>query len=398
MERTLNRRLPILFATVMQFTVEITFTMLLQFRLRELGASVFVISLIATVRGAMMVIGSPVWGSVADQMQYTKRLLVSLMTMSGLLFMVYVFLGLPLQFVILTSIVSFITSGFIPIALVMSTASTDESLGRSAREISFFNAAGAIGMFQGGILMSLLLLMISVQMTMLVFALLMFVAVLPALFVKETKKSEVRRASGSLLNRILPIVSDFSPMKRNGLWALYIGVFMRQFGIAGITALAAVYMTEEVGLTSSGAALLSSINPGLQFFSHLYFGRLIVKIGPKKSTVLGMFLSSLTAILFGLAGNWITVSLAYLSLGFAYGAFINGAATFVAINAPRERRTEFQGLLRSFRAFGLMFGPITAGYIAEYSYFAMFLFLAAIMAASGLLFFVFGKEKQMMVV
>jgi len=99
-----------------------------------------------------------------------------------------------------------------------------------------------------------------------------------------------------------------------------------------------------------------------------------------------------------LAGNWITVSLAYLSLGFAYGAFINGAATFVAINAPRERRTEFQGLLRSFRAFGLMFGPITAGFIAEYSYLAMFLFLAVVMAASGLLFFVFGKEKPLSIV
>ncbi len=391
----LNRRFPILAATVMQFTVEITFGMLLQFRLRELGASVFVISLLATVRGAMMVIGSPIWGAIADQKQYTRRLLVSLMSSSGFLFLIYVFLRVPYQFVILTGVVSFVTSGFLPIALIMSTATTDESLGRSAREISYFNAAGAVGMFQGGLLISLLLAMISVRLTMLVIALLMFFAVLPALSVKEKRKTEVRISSGTLLNRILPIVSDFSPLKRNGLWALYIGVFMRQFGIAGITSLAAVYMTEEVGLTASAAAFLSSINPGLQFFSHLYFGRLIVRIGTKASTVLGMFLSALTAVLFSVANSGLTVGLAYLSLGFAYGAFINGASTFVAINAPKHRRTEFQGLLRSFRAFGLMFGPVTAGFIAEYSYLAMFIFLALIMALSGVLFLIFGKEKRL---
>ncbi|MGC9383508.1 MAG: MFS transporter [Kosmotogaceae bacterium] len=126
----------------------------------------------------------------------------------------------------------------------------------------------------------------------------------------------------------------------------------------------------------------------------MLFGRLISSIGPKVSTVMGIFLSSMTAVFLAMANGWIMIALAYGCLGLAFGAFINGASTFITLNSPDDRRAEFLGLLRSSRSLGFMVGPVTAGLIAESTYIGMFTFMASIMAISGLIVVVFSKEDR----
>ncbi|MGC9383509.1 MAG: hypothetical protein ACP5D6_02770 [Kosmotogaceae bacterium] len=121
-------------------------------------------------------------------------------------------------------------------------------------------------MFLGRMLVSLLLITLSVQNTLFLFALLVFAAAVPALTIKETERTNIRERYSNLLHRMFPITVDPTPLKQNGLWAIYLGSFMRQLGIAGIMSLIAIFMTEAVGLSESLAVLLSGINPALQFF------------------------------------------------------------------------------------------------------------------------------------
>ncbi|MFW6119763.1 MAG: MFS transporter [Petrotogales bacterium] len=390
----MKRRLPLLITALLRFTAVLSFGMLLQLRLRELGASVFIISLLTTVRGGVMTFGSPIWGALADEKQYRKSLLIFLVSFPGLLYLLYAFLQVPYHFILIAGAIAFFSSGFRPVVLAVSTVSVGNSVSKSSREISFINAASSLGMFLGRMLVSLLLIILSVQNTLLLFALLVFAAAAPSLRIKETKRTDVRDRYGNLLHRIFPITVDPTPLKQNGLWAVYLGSFMRQLGIAGIMSIIAIYMTESVGLSESLAVLLSGINPALQFFSHLLFGRLISHIGPKISTVIGIFLSTMTAVFLSLANGWIMIALAYGCLGLAFGAFINGASTFITLNSPNERRAEFLGLLRSSRSMGFMVGPITAGLIAESTFTGMFAFMATVMAISGLIVVIFSKEDR----
>ncbi len=390
----MKKRLPLLITSLLRFIAVLSFGMLLQLRLRELGASVFIISLLTTVRGGVMTFGSPIWGALADEKQYRKSLLIFLVTFPGFLYLLYAFLQVPYHFILLAGAIAFFSSGFRPVVLAVSTVSAGNSVSKSSREISFINAASSLGMFLGRMLVSLLLIVLSVQNTLFLFALLVFAAAAPALKIKESKRTDVRERHGNLLHRIFPITVDPTPLKQNGLWAVYLGSFMRQLGIAGIMSLIAIYMTESVGLSEPLAVLLSGINPALQFFSHLFFGRLISHIGPKVSTVIGIFLSAMTAVFLSLANGWIMIALAYGCLGLAFGAFINGASTFITLNSPNERRAEFLGLLRSSRSMGFMVGPITAGLIAESTFTGMFAFMASVMAISGLIVVIFSKEDR----
>jgi|GEM_PF-4816154 len=146
-------------------------------------------------------------------------------------------------------------------------------------------------------------------------------------------------------------------------------------------------------LSASATAIITSINPFMQIFSHIFFGKVMYRIGPRKSTLIGIGLTIFTMLFFAMAQSWVLIALGYFSLGIAFGAFINGAGTMISLSSPPERRAEFLGLLRSARAIGFMVEPLLAGTVAEYSYFVMFIMMASLIAAGGLIVIVFTKDR-----
>ncbi|OAA29140.1 MFS transporter [Kosmotoga arenicorallina S304] len=388
-------RLPLLTAALLRFTAVLSFGMLLQLRLRELGISIVVISALATVRGAFNTLGSPIWGAISDKTSNRKLLLAVTLLIPGILYFLYAFAQLPHQFIFLGAVIAFFGSAFQPITMSLSAElAEDGSVSSTSKEISLLNAASSLGMFLGRLLLSVLMLWFSVRSGIFLFSIIALAVVLPVFFIKgiNRKLSHKQREKRNIVTAFFPIVLDPSPMFKNGLWAVYVGSFMRQFGISGSTSLIAVYLTEEMGLSKSLAVVLTAINPLIQIFSHIYFGKLIGRIKAKSSTVFGMLLTSLTTLLFALGSSWITVAVAYFSLGIAFGAFINGASTFVVTHSPGERRAELLGVLRSSRSLGQMLGPLLAGIIASYSYVHMFSIMGIAIMLSGFLVMVFCKE------
>ena len=386
-----NKRLPLLLTSLIVFFVMFGFGLLLQLKLRELGASLLMVGLLTTVRGAVEILGSPAWGAISDSLKRRKPLMIVLVLTSALLYFAYSVIEIPLVFILFSALIAFFTAGFEPIAMALSTEHSRDSVRNTSRELSILNTANSMGMLSGRLLLSMLLVFFTVTQTINWYATIAFLAVIPALFLRDQEHTVARRKG--FLNRLFPLKQDSSPLWENGLWAVYVGTFLRQLGTAGATSIIAIFMTERIGLSASATAIITSVNPFMQIFSHIFFGRVMYRIGPRKSTLIGIGLTIFTMLFFAMAQSWVLIALGYFSLGIAFGAFINGAGTMISLSSPPERRAEFLGLLRSARAIGFMVGPLLAGTVAEYSYFVMFIMMASLIAAGGLIVIVFTKDR-----
>jgi len=386
-----NKRLPLLLTSLIVFFVMFGFGLLLQLKLRELGASLLMVGLLTTVRGAVETLGSPAWGAISDSLKRRKPLMIVLVLTSALLYFAYSVIEIPLVFILFSALIAFFTAGFEPIAMALSTEHSRDSVRNTSRELSILNTANSMGMLSGRLLLSMLLVFFTVTQTINWYATIAFLAVIPALFLRDQEHTVARRKG--FLNRLFPLKQDSSPLWENGLWAVYVGTFLRQLGTAGATSIIAIFMTERIGLSASATAIITSVNPFMQIFSHIFFGRVMYRIGPRKSTLIGIGLTIFTMLFFAMAQSWVLIALGYFSLGIAFGAFINGAGTMISLSSPPERRAEFLGLLRSARAIGFMVGPLLAGTVAEYSYFVMFIMMASLIAAGGLIVIVFTKDR-----
>jgi len=389
-----KRRLPLLITAAFSVMVTFTFNMLLQSRFREVGASIFVISLISTVTGGFSTVSGAIWGSLSDEHRSRKPLLLLSVTLTACSFLL--FLTTENQFCMLAfvGILAMFKQGIQPISMALATEYATGDIKTVSKELAFVNTSYSLGMFVGRLVLAFFLVEDNPRAAIIAFCILAWIPVISGLFVKDGNKTFQKKKSERLLHRLFPITSDWTPMKKNGLWSVYIGSFLRQFGMSGTTSAILIFMTEDLLLSTSVAVLLSSFNPLLQMFSHMLSGKFISRRGPKFSIVSGIFLSSLTPVCFFLADGVFFMIVGYICLGLAYGAFINGASTFISVNCPGERKAEFMGMLASIRSLGAMLGPVVCGIIANYSFNTMFLTMNAIMILAGILVLLKAKEDN----
>ncbi len=389
-----KKRIPLLITASFSLLVTLTFNMLLQSRFREVGASIFVISLISTVTGGVSTVSGAIWGSISDEHKHRKPLLLLSVTLTAFSFLL--FLTTDNQFWLLgfVGVLAMFKQGLQPISMALATEYATGDIKTVSRELAFLNTSYSVGMFVGKIILAYFLVDNNPRAAIVAFCILAWVPVISGIFIREGNKNFQKEKSERFLHRLFPIASDWTPLKKNGLWSVYIGSFLRQFGISGTMSAILIFMTENLALSVSLGVLLSSFNPLLQMFSHLLSGKFISRIGPKLSMTFGILLSSMTPICFFFANGPVLMACGYVCLGLAYGAFINGASTFISLNCPGERKAEFMGMLASVRSFGAMLGPVVCGIIANYSFDMMFISMNAIMILAGLLVLLKAREKK----
>ena len=385
-------RLPLLTTATLRFTTRLGMDLLLQFRLRELGAPLFVVSLLSSVRGGISTFMSPFWGSISDKRGKRKAIILLSAFGSAGFTPLYLVATHPWQVLLVTAAVAFFASGFNPVAMALSTEYSSKNSSH-ARELSLLNSSNSLGMLLSRFLVGLLLLYLTVKSAMGVLVILTGLSVLPAFFVRDVVKRErnASEKSGALKSFQYAV----RMMGKNGLWALYVSSFLRQFGTSGTLSLAAIYLTEQIGLSKSAVGFMSAINPMLQIPSHLLFARIIEKTRSKLVAALGMLLSAGVALLFLVGNSPLEIGLAYALLGVAFGAFINGAGVFITKVTDSQERAQALGLLNSFRQIGFMTGPVVAGALATISYDLLFSVMIMVMLAGGTLTAAFARESEL---
>lgn len=384
-------RLPLLITATLQFTTRLGMNLLLQFRLRELGAPLFVVSILSSVRGGTSTLMSPIWGSISDKTGRRKFILmVSALGTAAFTFL-YLFAYNPWQLLFIAAAVAVFSSGFNPVAMALSTEYTSKNSSH-VRELSLLNSSNSLGMLLSRIIVGSLLAYFAVKSAIGIFVALTILAIIPVFFIKESSEKivEAKKAKKSIWGNFKDVKNM---MKRNGLWAIYVSSFLRQFGTSGTLSLAAIYLTEELGMSKSAVGFIAAINPLFQIPSHLLFAKVIEKTRAKLVAVIGMMLSAGVAFFFLIGKTPLEIGMAYACLGIAFGAFINGASVFIAEATVINERARALGLLNSFRQIGFMVGPVVAGILATVSYKLLFSFMIGITIAGGLLTALFAKEE-----
>jgi len=359
----------------------LNYDMLLQLRMRELSIDLFSISLLSSINSAVGSLATPFWGALSDESRSRKKVLSVAILIALIVLPGYTLARRAVHFFLVATIFTFFSSAFDPISMAIFVESSKLD---SSVIVSLVNAVNSFGLGFGRIVVSPLLRFFSVTQVMLI---LFFIALTMLYFIEKSvvvphQRYEVQRTN---LQRIFSAISSKHILKKNNLWAMYLGSFLRQLGIGGTFALIAVYLVEEMNLSKSVTILLSSANPFMQIPSHFLAALLMRRIASKYVAALGMFASGIGALLFVPADSKLTVLVAYAVSGLGFGTFINGATKFVIENVPVNRRAEFLGLLTSVRSFGSLFGPLLAGWLATFSFRLVFITMGAAMIAGSII-------------
>ncbi len=383
----LKKRLPLLSAIFIRTSSITGISIVLQLYMTDLGATLFQVGAASSLRGLAAIAFSPTWGALSDKNGRKKYLFVS-SVMSLFILTFYPFASNVLWLTLLVFLFASTNAGFTPIA----TALASESSKRRGVEISFLNTSISIGNFIGKIIVGVVFLWISIKLSLWIFILIFASSVIPLLKINENEKdkSPQKKKRNVFIN-----LEDVKLMKENQLWSVYIGTFLRQFGVNGVLSIIAVYMVYSARITPSMTGFLAGLNPLVQIFSILFFARVVEKKNSKHSIMLGMALTTLSLLFFAVWKSILGISLAYIILGLGYGAFISGATTYVSFVTSSNLRGRFMGLFSSFRSTGVVLGSLTAGAMATaFGYEVSFLFMSALVSAAFLMIWLFFKEKN----
>lgn len=390
----MEKRTPLLIANILRFLSLMALGTLLQFYMRDIGTSLFLIGLFSSIQGAITTFFSPIWGSISDILPKKKIALAFSLVLGGIAVIFYYFTNNTFEIYLVGIFFTFFICGFEPIAMALSANTSLIRKTSTSRELSIFNMSNSIGVLIGTVLLSSLLTIAPPKKLFLLMGAILISAVIPVLMIKEKEElSQYRRKTKGFLETFLPILKDPEPLKQNGMWALYIATILRQSSTAVIMSLGAIFVRDVVGLSESLTVIISGVNPLVQIPAIYLFGRLAERIHPKFITIIGMSLSVLNLILLGSARNYVLVVLAYLTLGISYAAFITGSTSYVSIYSPINRRGEMLGFLSSARALGGILGPLLAGVISMLSFRAAFFVTAAVISVSIPIMFKFTVSK-----
>ena len=117
-------------------------------------------------------------------------------------------------------------------------------------------------------------------------------------------------------------------------------------------------LTEQFGLSKTGAGLLAAAYPLGTFAGGLPGGWMAARIGVKPTVIFGLTLMSLTSVVIAFAGSIVVLDIARFVQGFGSAAGWAAVMAWVAGAAPREKRGQMIGSVMGAAIAGALFGPV----------------------------------------
>ncbi len=350
--------------------------LVVQLYMKSLGASTFLIGLVATFNSIGLLFGAWLWGTVSDYVKRRRLLALLALGLAGLIGLLTL---LPPTGVVLgTAPFRFLFfSGFAAVAIAIISAAS--RVDRRGKNLSYISSARAFGFAVGNVAAGVVLELLGFRYAFAVCAALPIVAF-------------------TLLG-LLPSENPVQPREKLGAWKaifsagvvdLYVATMLRQMAIFGTFSLLYVYM-DSIGIAPGVMGAISATNTATQVLALLLFGWLADRVGRRPIFMLGFALSVLTPCLFVFAANVYGMIAGYVTLGFSFSSMYVGATAHIGDRVPHERHGQMIGLYESSRGLGGLFGPLIAGAtVPVIGFDGMFLVMAGI-AALGLLVMFVGR-------
>ncbi len=165
------------------------------------------------------------------------------------------------------------------------------------------------------------------------------------------------------------------------LTIIFITIFVDLIGFGIVLPLLPFY-AQDFGATPMLIGLLVAIHPAMQFVSGPIWGRISDRVGRRPILLLGLVGSSVSYLIFALAGNllWLFVSRAMAGIA---GANIPVAQAYIADSTDVENRTRGMGLVGAAFGLGFIAGPAIGGGLSHFGYAVPGFFAAALSLANA---------------
>src|SRR4051812_43189692 len=117
-------------------------------------------------------------------------------------------------------------------------------------------------------------------------------------------------------------------------------------------------LTEQFGLSKTGAGLLAAAYPLGTFAGGLPGGMMAARIGVRATVLFGLALMTITSVVIAFADSILVLDLARFVQGFGSAAGWAGAMAWVAGAAPRAKRGQMLGSVMGAAIAGALLGPV----------------------------------------
>jgi MFS family permease len=350
--------------------------LVVQLYLKSIGTPVFFIGLVSTVNSAGLLLGSWLWGGVADRFNRRGLLMIFVagltLAISGLVFLPGVGVVLPTEFVRAMMLAGVSTVS----VAVVSAASRVE---RRGKNLSYISSARALGFAAGNVVAGVVLDRLGFRPAFILLALLPIAGFLFIWLLPKENPVERREKMGA-----------WKAILHSGLLDLYVATALRQMAMFGTFALLYVYM-ESLGISISLMGVISATNTATQVVAVLVFGWLADRVGRRRVFLLGFFTSATVPLFFVLTTTVVGMVAGYVMLAISFSSLYVGAAAIIGDSVPPHRHGQMLGLYDSSRGLGGLFGPILAGALVPLIGFEGMFAVMACIGGLGFIVMIFGK-------
>jgi len=190
--------------------------------------------------------------------------------------------------------------------------------------------------------------------------------------------------------RLQNIYQEYSPQ----FWLVVVVSFIDRVGGTMLFPFFSLYITWkfDVGMTQAGIVL--GIFSAFGLIGNFIGGALTDKFGRRNLIIIGLIFSAFSTLSLGLVNE---INILY-PLAVFVGLFSNIAGpahqAMIADILPEKQRAEGFGILRVVGNLAWIFGPTIGGFVANRSYFALFVTDALVSSLVAILFYLFIQESK----
>ena len=193
-----------------------------------------------------------------------------------------------------------------------------------------------------------------------------------------------------MLNRLRNIYDDF-PKK---FWVVVGATFVDRIGGTLLFPFFSLYITQKfnVGMTQAGIVLGTFSAFGL--IGGMIGGALTDKFGRKSLIIFGLIFSAVSTLALGFVNDFSVLIPLAVVIGLLSNFGGPARQAMVADLLPEDKRQEGFGILRVVVNLSWIIGPIMGGFIANRSYFLLFVLDAVFSCIVAVIFFIYISETK----
>ena len=193
-----------------------------------------------------------------------------------------------------------------------------------------------------------------------------------------------------MFKRLQKIYNDF-PQK---FWVVVGTSFIDQIGNTLLFPFFTLYITQKFGVGMTQAGIVLGTFSAFGLIGSMIGGALTDKLGRKNLILFGLIFSAVSTLALGLVNEYAVLIPIAVVIGLLSNIAGPARQAMVADLLPEDKRQEGFGILRVVTNMSWIIGPTIGGFIANRSYFALFVLDAVISCIVAVIFFLYIEETK----